>query len=351
MALNSQRFKTTQRKPVSLSAKSLVRITSVWPEDAFPLVIEPEIDNLNLAVWAGHNREFVETLLLRQGAILFRGFKLDTVLRFEEFVKAISIELLDYRERSSPRSEISKGVYTSTDHPADQFIHFHNEQSYTQSWPMKLWFFCMQAATEGGATPIADGRRVLKLLDAQTRERFSRKRVMYVRNYGEGLGLSWQTAFQTSNKLEVENYCRKASMDFTWKENDGLRTRQVFDPIVIHPRTNEAVWFEHTAFFHISSLEPVVREAILQEFAEEDLPFNTYYGDGSPIEASALDQIREAYRQTASRFLWQEQDVLLIDNMLTSHGREPFVGPRKIVVAMTELFHKNESAEARRNAG
>ena len=315
------------------------------------MVIEPEIDNLNLAVWARHNREFLETLLLRQGAILFRGFKLDSAHRFEEFVKAISPELLDYRERSSPRSEISKGVYTSTDHPADQFIHFHNEQSYAQCWPMKLWFFCMQAAAEGGATPIADGRHVLKLLDAQTKERFSRKRVMYVRNYGAGLGLSWQTAFQTSNKHEVESYCRKALIDFRWKENDGLRTRQVFDPIVVHPRTNEAVWFEHAAFFHTSSLEPALREAILEEFAEEDLPFNTYYGDGSPIKDSALEQIREAYRQTAIRFAWQEQDVLLIDNVLTSHGREPFLGPRKIVVAMTELFHKNDGAEARRNAG
>jgi len=334
-----------QRKAVSVRAESLVRTTSL-NADTFPLVIEPEINNLNLAVWAGHNREVVETHLLTHGAILFRGFKLETVAHFEEFVKAISTKLLEYRERSSPRSEITKGVYTSTDHPADQFIHFHNEQSYTQSWPMKLWFFCVQAAQERGATPIADGRRVLKLLDAQTRERFSQKRVMYMRNYGEGLGLSWQDAFQTSNKLEVENYCRKSFIDFTWKANDGLRTRQVFDPIVVHPRTREAVWFEHTAFFHISSLEPVVREAILQEFAEEDLPFNTYYGDGSPIEAAALEQIRGAYQQTAVRFPWQEQDVLLIDNVLTSHGREPFVGPRKIVVAMTELFHKRAETDA-----
>ena len=350
MAVDFQRFKTAPRKPVSVTPESLVRITSVTPGESFPLVIEPKMTSVNLAAWAGHNRDFIESHLLRHGAILFRGFKLETVAHFDEFVKAISAELLEYSERSSPRSEIIKGVYTSTDHPADQFIHFHNEQSYTQSWPMKLWFFCAQPPTERGATPIADGRRVLKLLDPQSRERFSRKRVMYVRNYGEGLGLSWQTAFQTSNKLEVENYCRKTLIDFTWKEGDRLRTRQIFDPIVVHPRTNEPVWFEHTAFFHISSLEPVVREAILAEFAEEDLPFNTYYGDGSPIEPSALEEIREAYRQTAVRFPWQKQDVLLIDNVLTSHGREPFVGPRKIVIAMTELFHKKESAEAGRDA-
>lgn len=342
MDLNSQGFKARPRKFVSVTPESLVKTTSLRLGETLPLVVEPEVDNLNLAVWAGHNREFVETKLLTHGAILFRGFRVETVARFEEFVRAVSTELLEYGERSSPRSEISKGVYTSTDHPADQSIHFHNEQSYTQNWPMKLWFFCVQAASDGGATLIADGRRVLKLLDAQTRERFSRKRVMYMRNYGDGLGLSWQTAFQTTNKLEVENYCRGALIDFTWKEGDGLRTRQIFDPIVTHPGTGESVWFEHTAFFHVSSLEPAVRDAILAEFAEEDLPFNTYYGDGSPIEASELKQIREAYRQTAVRFPWQEQDVLLIDNVLTSHGREPFLGPRKIVVAMTELFHKRE---------
>ena len=160
MALDFQSLKATQRKAVSVRPESLVRTTALNADDPFPLVIEPEIDNLNLAIWAGHNREFVETHLLKHGAILFRGFKLETVAHFEEFVKAISTELLEYRERSSPRSEITKGVYTSTDHPADQFIHFHNEQSYTQSWPMKLWFFCVQAAQERGATPIADGRRV-----------------------------------------------------------------------------------------------------------------------------------------------------------------------------------------------
>jgi alpha-ketoglutarate-dependent taurine dioxygenase len=101
------------------------------------------------------------------------------------------------------------------------------------------------------------------------------------------------------------------------------------------------LWFEHAAFFHISSLEPAVRDALLAEYKTEDLPFNTYYGDGSPIESSVLNEIRDAYRQAAARFPWQEGDVLLIDNMLTSHGREPYEGPRKIVVAMTDLYSKD----------
>jgi hypothetical protein len=64
MQASFSKFKAGQRKPVSLTAKSLIRTTSLRPGEKFPLVIEPGVSNLNLAVWAAHNREFVETELL-----------------------------------------------------------------------------------------------------------------------------------------------------------------------------------------------------------------------------------------------------------------------------------------------
>lgn len=335
-----------RRKAVSLSPQALVKTSFLAGAEAFPLVMQPQMANVNLAGWARENRELIEARLLQHGALLFREFDVQTVSRFEEFVRAVSPELLDYRERSSPRTEVTRGIYTSTDYPADQSIHFHNEQSYTKSWPMKLWFYCVQAAEQGGATPIADGRKVLGLIDPKIRERFLAKRVMYVRNYGDGLGLPWQTAFQTTSPSEAEAYCRQASIDFEWKDGNRLTTRQIFDTIATHPRTHEQVWFEHTAFFHVSSLEPTVREALLAEYGEENLPFNTYYGDGSPIEASVLNDIRAAYEQVGVRFPWQEGDVLLIDNMLMSHSREPFIGQRKIIVSMAELFPRRNNPNA-----
>jgi len=341
---SGSKFKQVRRRPLSLSQEVLVKAGALEESSApFPLLMSPAVEGVNLAQWAANNRAHLEQELLRYGAILFRGFGVESVEAFEEFARAVSSRLLDYRERSSPRSELMRGVYTSTDYPADQAIHFHNEQSYTHSWPMKLYFFCVKAAEQGGATPIADGRRVLKLLDPRLKEKFIEKRVMYVRNYGDGMGLTWQTAFQTTSKAAVEEYCRGASISFEWKDGGRLRTRQIFDTVTTHPTTREQLWFEHAAFFHITSLAPDVRDALTAEFKEEDLPFNTYYGDGSAIEASALEQIREAYRQTATRFDWREGDILLIDNMLTSHSREPFTGPRNIAVAMAELYPQNNS--------
>lgn len=341
---SANKFKPVRRKPLSLSQEMLVKTGAVEGSSGpFPLLMSPAVEGVNLARWAGNNRSQLEQALLRSGAVLFRGFGVEGIEGFEEVARGVSSRLLDYRERSSPRSEFTKGVYTSTDYPADQPIHFHNEQSYTHSWPMKLYFFCVTPPERGGATPIADGRKVLKLLDARLRERFVEKRVMYVRNYGDGMGLAWQNAFQTESPAAVEEYCRRASISFEWKGGERLRTRQIFDTIVAHPKTGEQLWFEHAAFFHITSLAPDVRRALTAEFKEEDLPFNTYYGDGSAIEESALEQVRGAYAQTATRFDWHEGDILLIDNMLTSHSREPFGGPRKIAVAMAEL-HPPENA-------
>jgi alpha-ketoglutarate-dependent taurine dioxygenase len=105
---------------------------------------------------------------------------------------------------------------------------------------------------------------------------------------------------------------------------------------VRHPRTGEEVWFNHATFFHVTTLEPAIRESLLGEFEEDEFPTNSFYGDGSPIETSALDELREIYRQETVTFPWDRGDVLLLDNMLVAHGRAPYVGPRNVLVGMAE---------------
>lgn len=332
-SLNNSRL--GQRKAVSVSSADLIT-TEYLAGKPLPLVIRPSSEGLNLAVWAAHNRGLIDDHLATHGAILFRGFKVEDVNEFDWFIRSVSAEILEYKERSSPRSQVSGRIYTSTEYPASQPIFPHNENSYQLSWPTKIFFFCLVPATTGGETPIVDSRKVFQRLTPELRERFIKKQVKYVRNFGVEFGLRWSFAFQTTDKREVENYCRQHEIRCEWRGDDQLRTEAIRPALVRHPRTEEWSWFNHATFFHCSTLDPLMREALLSELGEENLPNNTYYGDGSSIEPQVLEELRAAYRDETVSFPWQSGDVLMLDNLLVAHARMPYTGPRKVVVGMAD---------------
>jgi len=288
---------------------------------------------------AGDPNSWVQTFrgdLLRglhtRGACLLRGLPVDVEI-FHDTVSTIGRNLLEYTERSTPRSAVSGNIYTSTDYPADQSIPMHNESSYSHRWPELLFFFCHTAAESGGATPVADSRAVFRSLSERTRDLFAGG-VLYTRTFRDGLGLSWQESFQTEDRAVVEEYCRRNGHEFEWT-GDGLRTRHRRPGYLREPRTGDLVWFNQANLFHISSLEPDVREALLELGTEQDLPRNAYLGDGSPIPAEAIAEIEAAYARTSLAVPWRPGDVMVVNNMLMAHGRRPYSGERRILVAMS----------------
>jgi alpha-ketoglutarate-dependent taurine dioxygenase len=209
-------------------------------------------------------------------------------------------------------------------------------------WPMLIWFYCVKAADTGGESPIVDCREIYQALEPSIREQFERKGLMYVRNFTDGLDVSWQRFFQTDDRACVEDYCRSASIDFEWKPDNGLRIRQLCPAVVKHPQTGELVFFNQIQLHHVSCLPPSVRDSLRSITGEEDLPRNVYYGDGSPIEDSVVQHLRDLYDRLAIGFKWQERDVLMLNNMLVAHSRNAFSGPRKIVVALGAIVNQNE---------
>lgn len=306
-----------------------------------PLVIEPDAERVDIVAWAARNREFIETEVVRHGGILFRGFDITTPVTFEKLCRAVSTELLEYNERSSPRTQVSPNVYTSTDYPANQPIFLHNENSYQRTFPQKIFFFCLTPAQTGGETPIADCRKVFQRISPKVRERFMEKGWLYVRNLGDGFGLPWQAVFQTESPEVVERECLRKGIKVEWKPDQRLRLSTVLPAVVKHPQSGELSWFNHATFFHITTLDAALREVLLEEFDEEDLPTNTFYGDGSRIEPQVLEELREAYREETVSFPYEAGDVMLLDNMLTAHGRAPYSGPRKILVAMADAVNRD----------
>lgn len=270
------------------------------------------------------------------GGVLLRGYAVESVEAFRGFAAAFGHPLLSYEFGSTPRSKVEGGVYSSTEYPAHREIPLHNEQSYTRDWPLRIWFHCVTASPEGGATPLADSRAIYRALDPALRDKFARQGLRYVRNFGNGLDLPWSKVFNTEDRSAVEAYCRDHAIDFEWKEDGELRTSQLCQAVARHPRTGEDVWFNQAHLFHVSALDAVEREVLLDTVGEDELPRNVYFGDGSPIPDEELDAVRAVLAAEKVTFPWQAGDVLMLDNMLIMHGREPYAGPRKVVVAMAE---------------
>jgi len=328
-----------RRKGVDLAQLSTVQTRLLQPDLTLPLVIEPGATDVDLAEWAASNRALIDESLLKHGALLFRGFAVNSVVEFEKFAAGVCEELFaEYGDL--PREPEGGKVYGSTPYPSDQTILFHNESSHLHQWPMLIWFYCVKAAEQGGESPVLDCRRVYQLMDPRVRERFEQQGLLYVRNFSAGLDVSWQDFFGTSDKSEVEKYCRTAGIDFEWKRENDLRTSQRCPAVVVHPQTGEKVFFNQLQLHHVSCLPREVRESLLSMTKEEDLPRNVYYGDGSPIEDSVMQHLDELYRRNAVSFPWAERDVLMLNNMLVAHSRNPFVGERKIVVALGNLVRK-----------
>src|SRR5262249_32817470 len=126
-----------------------VKAEPLRPDTILPLVIRSSAGESSLVALAQENRELIEASLHQHGGLLFRGFDVRTPADFEEFIKAISGELLEYRERSSPRSKVGNNIYTSTDHPPNQSIFVHNENSYQQTFNQKIFFFCETPPQKG----------------------------------------------------------------------------------------------------------------------------------------------------------------------------------------------------------
>jgi alpha-ketoglutarate-dependent taurine dioxygenase len=287
--------------------------------------------------WLEQRGELREKLLLH-GALLLRT---DCVLEPAElarFVREFSgSELLDYAGGASPRVALGHGVYTSTEYPESYTLTLHNEMSYTYRWPALVFFHCAVAPALGGETPVADSRRLLKAIDAAVVERFKRAGVMYERNLtGDATsGYSWQAAFETGERAAVEDHCRAGGVSFSWKADGGLRLREVRPATAAHPATGEEVWFNQADGFHPSGMDEETYRALVNALGEENLRLNARFGDGSHILSAMLEHVRATTRAEMALVPWQPGDILILDNMLAAHGRMPFTGPRKILLAMT----------------
>ena len=167
---------------------------------------------------------------------------------------------------------------------------------------------------------MADAAAVLAALPAELVQRFEREGWLLTRNYNEDIGASVADAFGTDDRGAVESYCRANAIGFEWQPDGGLRTRQRRSATVRHPVTGQRCWFNQVAFLNERTIDPEVREYLVDIYGADGLPFNTSFGGGDPVGEDVVQLLNEAYEAHTAREPWQAGDLLLVDNVRTAHS-------------------------------
>jgi Taurine catabolism dioxygenase TauD, TfdA family len=285
------------------------------------------------AVWVGRHSEAVRAQVAVFGAVLLRGVGVRSALEVADVASALGIRPMTEREGFAPRTPHAEGTYSSSHWPAYEAMCMHHELSYAAEVPGYVVFGCLTAPAEGGRTNVADSQQVLRALPADLVAPFARDGWLLTRMYNE-VGLSWMDAFGTRDPAEVDAYCATAGIEREWLPDGRLCTRQRRAALIPHPRTGILGWFNQIAFLNELALDAVSRNYLLNVYGPSGLPFNTTYGDGSPISSDTIDLINEIYGQASVGEPWHPGDVLVVDNLRMAHGREPYKGAREIVVLL-----------------
>lgn len=288
------------------------------------------------AGWARDNRDALREVVTTYGAVLVRGLGLGDITSVGATFRGLSRELMTEREAFAARESLGGGVYSATKWPANQPMCNHHELSYTLTMPSLMMFACTIAATEGGATGVADAAAVLRGLPADLVARFEREGWLLTRSYNDEIGASWAEAFGTEDPSEVEAYCKANAIEYAWQPDDGLRTSQRRSAVLRHPVTGAPCWVNQIAFLNEWTLAEEVREYLVDEYGSDGLPFNTKFGNGEELTADIVEVINETYDANTRREPWQAGDLLVVDNIASAHCRDAYSGAREVLAALAD---------------
>lgn len=350
-----------------LAAGSMpVTLGSVAGEKSgLPLAVMPGKirDVTALAAWLRSESAWVRQQLQNHGALLFRGFGVQTPQQFESLARAVDSDLKNKYLGTSPRDALTDYVFSASELPGYYPIPQHCEMTFTANPPRRIFFWCgTEPRAPGGETPLVDFTRVWQELDPAARRRFEQRGVRIVRNYsGPGSDSRdffqlkrWDQMFRTTDKAQVEQMARAEGFEPQWHENDRLTLISRHAPMRLHPESGEPVWFNHAQVFHLSTgaaelgrifrYRPSLRSLGMWAFssalvgwkklrlsAEEQAMHCTYH-DGSEIESADLNQVRDLIWKNLVVYAWKQGDVVAVDNNRIGHGRLPYSGPRMVAV-------------------
>lgn len=276
----------------------------------------------------------VESLLDDHGFVLFRGFDIEDHHCFHQVVESFDYPNFRYADSFSNavRTNRTERVFTANEAPPSVEIFLHHEMAQTLTFPSRLFFYCEQAATTGGATPICRSDLALKSLEASSPDFVARLREQGVRyrntmpfaaDQASGQGRSWRDTLSVDSRVEAEAKLGSLGYRYEWLTDEALSVQTPALPAVVTAPDGVEVFFNQ-----------IVAAGAGWEKREDDAEARLSYGDGSPIETASIDAAIAACYQHTVDLAWQAGDIALLDNYKVMHGRRPFTGTRSVLASL-----------------
>lgn len=286
--------------------------------------------------WLADHADDVAAAVLEHGALLVTGLAVLSAADLAAARDALGLAPAGWHEQFAARTEPAPDVWSAPEWPADREQCLHHDEAYGVDFPRLLLMTCPTPARTGGEMLVGDTRRALAALPPAVAERFRAAGWTLRRSFRPHFGLPWAAAFGTAEQAAVEKTCAERLIGCSWADGGVLHTAQRRSAVVHHPVTGEACWFNDVGFFSRWSVDTAERELMLGAFGPRGLPFDTAYGDGGEIGEPTWRAVLDAYDAVLRRVPWQQGDLLVLDNVLTAHGRSPFTGPWEVLVAPAE---------------
>lgn len=319
---------------------SNVKLDYIKPENKFYAIAESQETERPIDEWASENIHSIKSLLLTSGAVLLRNFSGNTD-SFKKVGDLFSENSVRVAGQISPRKKVSEKITTSTELQKQLIIPQHHEMAYDVYPPSHVLFYCVTAPLQGGETPIGDAREFMKKLNPRIISEFEKKGVTYIRNFSPHSPLKGaEETFDAVGKKDILENARDAQIKIDWVSDDHIRARQTRKGVRTHDITGDKVFFNDAALWHwtnVSNMMKLYGDEVVNHYnlkSEKDKWVNSTYGDGSPILAEDAQEISELYNDSLIQSPYEEGDILILDNVLVSHGRNSFDSDRCILASI-----------------
>ncbi|CAN1836815.1 Clavaminate synthase-like protein At3g21360 [Linum perenne] len=308
----------------------------------FPAVLAPKPSrSSSLADFTSaveSEKPYLESLLQKTGAILFRGFPLSTASQFDQFVEAFGYSDHPYVGGLASRTHIVGRVYTSNESPPDQKIPFHHEMSQAAKFPTKVFFFCEVEPGSGGETPIVLSHLIYDKMKDKYPElvmKLEEEGLLFIRVMADeddpsiALGRGWKSTFSTHDTIVAEERAASLGMKLEWINGDGDSSlvRRVIGPVPAFKHDDSRgrnIWFNGMAASYTA----------FGDKRNDDPTKTVTFGNGDPLPSDGVHDCLKIMEEESVAIPWERGDVLVLDNLAVLHARRSFAPPRRVLAAL-----------------